>query len=357
MITIPVNIEGTAKSCDIFLANGLLSDIGKILRSMPQKDAQTVAIVTDDNVKALYLRPVLESLNREGYKTACLSVHPGENSKSTGSYIAVMNWLAENRFTRTDIIAALGGGVVGDLAGFAAATYLRGVTLVQIPTTLLAMVDSSVGGKTAIDLPAGKNLAGAFYQPHLVLCDPLVLSTLSANVFSDGCAEVIKYGMIRQEKLLNILLDMPIQERINHVIEICIGIKRDVVQNDVFDVGERQILNFGHTIGHAIEKLSRYEISHGQAVAIGMAIITRAAVRKNHCPPECQTVLERLCAIFNLPTLTDYTAEELYEASLNDKKRAGGTITEVVPKALGECILIKMQISELPEWIEMGLEP
>ena len=354
MITIPVNIKKAEKSYDILLADGLLADIGKILSN---KKNTNLAVLTDDNVKALYLQPVLKSLEQEGFNASWHSILPGEKSKNADSYFAVLNWLAESGLTRSDIIVALGGGVVGDLAGFAAATYLRGITLVQVPTTLLAMVDSSVGGKTAIDLPSGKNLAGAFYQPELVLCDPTVLSTLSADVYSDGCAEVVKYGMIRHKNLLEILLDTTIQDNIQKVIETCVKIKRDVVQNDVFDTGERQLLNFGHTIGHAIERLSLYEVSHGSAVAIGMAIITRAAVRKNYCPPDCQVVLERLLEIFELPNYTDYSAKELYEASLNDKKRAGGSITEVVPKVLGECVLKKMQLSELLEWIESGLKP
>jgi 3-dehydroquinate synthase len=357
LTTIPVNLRAKSDTrYDIYLASGLLGGIGgKIKASI--ESAQTVAVVTDDNVKALYLQPLMESIKQEGFRPVSFSIPPGEASKSAEMYLTLLNWLAENKLTRSDAVVALGGGVVGDLAGFTAATYLRGITFVQIPTTLLAMVDSSVGGKTGIDLPAGKNLTGAFYQPSMVLCDLDVLTTLSPEVFGDGCAEVIKYGMIRHVSLLEKLLSAPVHQQLAEVIDICVSIKRDIVQEDEFDVGERQLLNFGHTIGHAIEKLSGYEVSHGRAVAAGMSIITRAAVRKNLCPPQCQTVLERLLADFNLPNRTDYSPKALYEAALNDKKRSGGTITEIVPSAFGESVLRKMPVTELLEWIELGLEP
>ena len=357
MRTISVTLRAKSETrYDIFLAPALLGGVGRKMRAI-LKSAQTVAVITDDNVKALYLQPVLDSLKQEGFNPVFFSVPPGEASKSAEVLFSMLNWLAENQLTRTDAIVALGGGVVGDSAGFAAATYLRGIAFVQIPTTLLAMVDSSVGGKTGIDLPAGKNLAGAFYQPSMVLCDTDVLSTLPPEVFSDGNAEVIKYGMIRHPALLEKLKDNPIEKQLDEVIEICIGLKRDIVQEDEFDLGERQLLNFGHTIGHAIEKLSAYEISHGRAVAAGMSIITRAAVRKNLCPPQCQTSLENLLALYGLPNQSNYAPKEIFEAALNDKKRAGAEITEIVPRTLGESVLRKMPVAELLEWIELGLEP
>ena len=356
MTTISVTLREQNDTYSIYIAPGLLPGIGGKLRAALGR-ARAVAVVTDDNVKARYVQPVSDSLTQEGFCPLVFSIPPGEASKNAGTYFTLLNWLAENRLTRTDAIVALGGGVVGDLAGFAAATYLRGIPLVQVPTTLLAMVDSSVGGKTAIDLPAGKNLAGAFYQPSMVLCDPDVLATLPPEVFSDGCAEVVKYGMIRHDTLLERLIKIPVHQHLAELIVDCVSIKRDVVQEDVFDVGERQLLNFGHTIGHAIEKSSGYGVSHGRAVAIGMSVMTRAAVRKGFCPPECQAALEHSLEIFKLPNRTEYAPKALYEAALNDKKRAGGTITEVVPRALGECVLRKMPVGELLEWIEVGLEP
>ena len=356
MTTISVRLREQTNTHSVYIAPGLLSGIGGKLREVLPR-ARIAAVVTDDNVKARYAHIVSESLEQEGFCPLVFSIPPGEASKSAEMYFALLNWLAENRLTRTDAVVALGGGVVGDLAGFAAATYLRGVPLAQVPTTLLAMVDSSVGGKTAIDLPAGKNLAGAFYQPSLVLCDPDVLVTLPPDVFNDGCAEVVKYGMIRHDTLLERLARVPIHRHLTETITDCVSIKRDVVQEDVFDVGERQLLNFGHTIGHAVEKLSAYGVSHGRAVAVGMSVMTRAAARKNICPPECQSALENALELFALPNRTDYAPQALYEAALNDKKRAGGDITEVVPCAIGKCVLRKMPVGELLEWIELGLEP
>ena len=352
-ISVTLRTKGEIPHYDIFLASGLLRCLGGKIRALLPK-AQSIAVVTDDNVKALYLQPLVECLNKEGFKTLSFAIPPGEASKSAEMYFALLNWLAEKQLTRSDAIVALGGGVVGDLSGFAAASYLRGIPFVQVPTTLLSMVDSSVGGKTAIDLPAGKNLVGAFYQPSIVLCDPDLLATLKPESFSDGCAEVIKHGMIRHVDLLETLLNSPLNENLTGVIELSIGVKRDIVQEDVFDTGERQLLNFGHTIAHAIEQLSRYGVSHGSAVAIGMSIMTRAAVRKNLCPPKCQSVLERLLNLFNLPTRTDYAPKALFEAALSDKKRAGDSITEVIPRAYGECVLQKMPVCELLGWIEMG---
>jgi 3-dehydroquinate synthase len=220
----------------------------------------------------------------------------GEKSKNSVTYINLLNFLAENHITRTDALLALGGGVVGDLTGFAAATFLRGIKFIQCPTTLLAMVDSSVGGKTAIDLECGKNLAGAFYQPSVVICDITTLDTLSEKIFYDGCAEVIKYGVIASEELFEICRD-GFKDNIEEIIYRCVSIKRDIVMEDEFDTGMRQLLNFGHTIGHGIEACSKYYITHGTAVAIGMVLITKAAVKMNMCNEEVLVRLEKLIEI------------------------------------------------------------
>jgi 3-dehydroquinate synthase len=349
MKTVRVDIR---EGYDIFIAAGLLEKTGEIVRGLSLRP-QKIAVITDENVRALYLQAVVESLEQAGFSVLSHTIPAGEASKSAEKYLEILHILAENQYTRTDMLLALGGGVVGDLTGFVAATYLRGVPYVQVPTTLLAMVDSSVGGKTAIDLPAGKNLVGAFYQPVCVLIDPDVLRTLSAEIFADGCAEVIKYGMIMDAGLLETLEQSDIS---TDIIEKCVVHKRTVVLEDEFDTGVRQLLNFGHTLGHAIEKLSAYSISHGQAVAMGMYLSTRAAVEKNHCPQECLTILEKLLKKFNLPMHTDFLPHELYNASLSDKKRAGGTITEVVPVAVGTCELKKISINELKNWIETGTE-
>ena len=351
METISVKLRG---SYDVHIGAGVLDLIGKKVAPLFAK-AETAAIVTDENVKTLYMDDVAGALEGAGFRVISFIIPPGEQSKNGKTFLDILNWLAENKVTRTDIIVALGGGVVGDLAGFVAATYLRGISFVQVPTTLLAMVDSSVGGKTAIDLAAGKNLAGAFYQPSLVLCDTLVLETLPENVLRDGCAEIIKYGMFGSRELLDKLGSDWLKTDSVSVIAKCVAMKRDVVEMDEFDTGERMILNLGHTIGHAIEKLSGYEISHGAAVAIGMAIDTRAAVKTNACPQECLDILIKLLCRYGLPNETDYKAKELFEAAQGDKKRSGGEITNVVPVAIGKSELKRIPVTSLLEWIEQGI--
>ncbi|MCL2857575.1 MAG: 3-dehydroquinate synthase [Oscillospiraceae bacterium] len=344
----------TGRPYDVRIAPGLLLQVGPMAREIAPS-TQKAAIITDRNVEPLYLEPVFSSLEGAGFETINYSIPPGEASKRGESYLALLGWLAEQKLTRTDLIIALGGGVVGDLAGFAAATYLRGVRYIQLPTSLLAMVDSSVGGKTAIDLPAGKNLAGAFYQPALVLCDTNALSTLPEEVFRDGTAEVIKYGMLCSPTLLEELRGDGLRTQSEGIITQCISIKRDIVCEDEFDTGLRMLLNFGHTIGHGVEKLSGYAISHGLAVAIGMAIDTRSAVKNKLCPPDCLTALEELLALYGLPDKTEFLPTQLYGAALSDKKRAGNEITFVTPRKLGHCELISMPMSEMLDWIEAGV--
>jgi 3-dehydroquinate synthase len=344
---------------DILIENDSLISIGKTLKSLFDTRVKTFAIVTDKNVAELYQEKVVASIAQEGYKVLVISMLAGEKTKCVESFFAICNWLAENQITRSDALIALGGGVIGDLTGYTAASFLRGVPFVQVPTTLLAMVDSSVGGKTGIDIPAGKNLVGAFYQPAGVICDPGTLSTLPPEVFSCGMAEVIKHGMIRSTNLLEMLSGKPVNsqlaQELAEIIEKKEKIKRTVVERDELDTGERQLLNFGHTIGHAIEKLSGFEISHGNAVAIGMNIITRAAVKRNACPPECLSILQELTQKFNLSGTSPFAPHEIFMASLSDKKRMGNYITEVIPRAVGECVLHKMPVNELSDWIEEGI--
>ena len=345
-----------SSSYDVLIGKGLLAELGMQVRArLPM--TQTVAVVTDDTVAALYLPLVLDTLAETGLKTCFYAVSPGEASKNGMQYLSLLNWLAKERITRTDCIIALGGGVVGDLAGFAAATYQRGTPYIQVPTTLLAMVDSSVGGKTAIDLPAGKNLAGAFYQPSLVIADVNTLDTLPEPTFCEGMGEVIKYGMLGSARLLYQLLNDDLTGDLADLIAACVIIKRDIVERDEFDTDSRQLLNLGHTLGHAIEQLESYAIPHGHAVAIGMALDTRAAVKKGLCPPECLHLLERLLERHKLPSHTNHGARALFEAALADKKRKGQKITIVSPRALGRSELITIPVSDLLDWIEMGLTP
>ena len=345
-----------SRSYEVHIGAGLLSQVGTQVRTV-LPHAQIAVIVTDHTVSKHYLAQVSDSLAKAGIQPRTLSMPPGESSKNGAQYVSLLELLARDGVTRSDVIIALGGGVVGDLAGFAAATYQRGIAYVQVPTTLLAMVDSSVGGKTGIDLPSGKNLAGAFHQPALVLCDTEALRTLPEYVFRDGLAEVIKYGMLGSSALLDVLSNDLSQDAIEPVIAQCVTMKRDIVGRDEFDRGERMLLNFGHTIGHAIERLSKYEISHGFAVAIGMAMDARAAVKEKICPPECLEVLEQLLTRFGLPNKPAYSAEEIYTAALHDKKRIGSNISIVVPRKVGKCGLMTIPITALRNWIEMGLTP
>lgn len=334
---------------------GLLQQAGSRIRALFPKSR--AAVITDTHVAPLYLETVLLALQSAGMDAISYCFPAGEQSKNGGTYLALLEFLAEQKLTRSDVLIALGGGVVGDLTGFAAATYLRGISLVQIPTTLLAAVDSSVGGKTAINLQAGKNLAGAFYQPSLVLCDPDALATLPQEVFADGCAEVIKYGMLGSPELLDMLLTRPISEQLESVIALCVRLKRDLVLEDEFDTGRRQLLNLGHTVGHAIESCSAYSISHGRAVAIGMAIVTRAAVRQGICPERCLDILTELLNQYALPIQTEFSADLLHEKCLSDKKRTGGTLSLVVPTRVGCSELMPMPVTQLQNWIRLGVTP
>ncbi len=342
-----------SREYDVLIGAGLLRDLGTHAAALGK--AEKVCIVSESNVFPLYGKTALESLEKNSFEVISFVFAAGEASKNAQTYLELLNFLAENALTRTDLIVALGGGVVGDLAGFAAATYLRGIRFIQVPTTLLAAVDSSVGGKTAIDLSAGKNLVGAFYQPSLVLCDTDCLCTLPPEVFSDGCAEVIKYGVLYDADLFAYLAEADLAFDRERVIARCVELKRNVVAEDEFDTGARTKLNLGHTVGHGIEKQSRFEISHGRAVAIGMAIICRAAVRYGICEESACRALADILQKFALPVSCAYTAESLYAAALSDKKRSGGSVNLIVPRAIGDCIIRKTPICELQTFIKAGL--
>ena len=349
MRTIKVN---ASTSYDIIIGNGILSELGEYCKSAV--GVCRACVVTDDNVEPLYFDKARISLEKVGFSVIKFTIPHGEASKSTASLVSLLEFMAESRMTRSDIMIALGGGVVGDLCGFAAAIYLRGIKFVQVPTTLLAAVDSSVGGKTAVDLVAGKNLAGAFHQPSLVVCDYATLSTLAPSVFSDGCAEVIKYGVINDRALFN-RLKSGIKNDLENIIAECVLNKARVVEGDEFDRGQRQLLNLGHTVGHAIELCSDLKISHGSAVAIGMVIVMRASINKGICAPEELDELIEMLTAEGLPVSCDFSAKELAEAALGDKKRMGDSISLVVPYSIGDSRLLKISINELENFISKGL--
>ena len=342
-----------AKSYDVLIGNNLIQDIGLYIKNFQK--CTKVAIISDSNVWPLYGKTITKSLENAKI-CSCSYVFPaGEASKNAMTYISILNFLAEEKISRSDLIVALGGGVVGDIAGFAAATYLRGIGYIQVPTSLLAMVDSSVGGKTAIDLPAGKNLVGAFCQPMLVLCDIGVLDTLPDDIFRDGCAEVIKYGVLYDEALFEHLLNKGTNFDREMVISRCVELKSHVVAEDEFDTGTRQKLNLGHTLGHGIELQSNFSISHGQAVAIGMAIVAKAGAELGICQKDTYDTILSILDKFSLPRSTEYTAEALYNCALSDKKRFGETINLIVPKKIGDCIIQETPITELMTFIKAGL--
>ncbi|MDP4133447.1 MAG: 3-dehydroquinate synthase [Bacillota bacterium] len=351
MKTVVVNT--TSKTYKIHIGHGLLESAGDLSKEVIK--ASKAAIVTDSTVNLLYADKLDASLKESGFKTVKFCFPAGEKSKNASTLIELLNFLAESHFSREDAVFALGGGVVGDLAGLAASMYMRGIRFVQVPTTMLAAVDSSVGGKTAIDLEAGKNLAGAFYQPDLVLCDTNTLSTLPETEFANGCAEVIKYAIIRDSSLLT-AIKPPLENRIDDIIYRCVKIKSDIVGIDERDTGERQILNFGHTFAHAIEKCSAYTVPHGSAVATGMAIITRASVKKKLCDENCLTKVLDALSWYDLPPSTLYGESELFETVLSDKKRSADKITLIIPQTIGHCERISVSFVEAGDFLRLGLE-
>lgn len=349
MKLLPVSLGD--RSYDIHIAPGRLDDTGKLCQQVLPR-ATRLAVVTDDTVGGLYAHRLLQSLWARGYTASVISLPAGEQTKSLYNLGVLYDSFMEMGLTRTDAVVALGGGVVGDLAGFAAATILRGVDFVQVPTTLLAQVDSSVGGKVAIDLPAGKNLAGAFWQPRLVVMDPEVLDTLEDKTFSDGMAEVIKYGCIRDAAFFRVLEKTPsrraVMENIESVLYTCCDLKRAVVEKDERDTGERMVLNFGHTLGHAYEKAGHYETwTHGQAVAAGMCLAARLGAALGVTPAGVPERVEALVSAFGLPTRIPCTQADYAAAVGLDKKGTGEQITLVLLEDLGRAVLHRMSKREL----------
>ena len=348
-----VRVDAT-KTYNIYIGKNLLSDVGEMIKN--EQNVSSAAVITDDIVDTIYADKVISSLKKAGFRTVKFVFPHGEESKSISVYSEILNFLAENHITRTDILISLGGGIPGDMGGFAAATFLRGIKFVQIPTTLLSAVDSSVGGKTAVNLPTGKNLAGAFYQPDMVICDYTTLDTLSSRIFADGCAEVIKYGVITDANFFEFLKNNDIKENIEYVITRCVEMKRNIVNEDEKETGIRAILNFGHTIGHAIEKCSNFDCSHGSAVAIGMIIASKGAYKMGYCNTDISGEIKEVLLKNNLPVSCEFSAEALYKISISDKKRSGNSIKLIIPEKIGKCVDRNIPVSELLGFIKAGLE-
>ena len=351
MRRIPVQVQN---GYDVCIGRGLIASFGELLSRAV--GACRVAVITDSNVAPLYLDALTQSLERAGYDVCTFAFPAGENSKQMGTLAEILEFLVENRLTREDCVIALGGGVTGDLTGFAAGCYLRGIRYVQAPTSLLAAVDSSVGGKAAVDLSAGKNLAGLFYQPSLVVCDTNCFSTLTESEIANGSAEAIKTGVLGGETLFGLFESGSAREQMEQVVSQCVAYKARIVEADERDSELRNILNLGHTAGHAIEVCSEYAIPHGQAVAIGLGIIARASERLGEAQEPIYERIRQTLVKNGLPVVSPYSAEELAAAALSDKKRTGDSIRLVLPRGIGNCVLKSVPVSELISIFRAGME-
>jgi len=305
-------------------------------------------IVSDSNVARLYLPRVRAAIAAAGLRVGEVIFPAGEPYKTLATASKLLDAFAQFKLTRSGVVLALGGGVTGDLAGFAAAVWLRGVPVIQLPTTLLAMVDSAVGGKTGVDLPCGKNLIGAFHQPRKVLADISTLQTLQEEQHLDGIAEMLKAGIIRDPELFAQLLSAPQSALSEEAIARSVSIKAAIVAADEFETGERKLLNLGHTAAHAIEKVSNYHVSHGQAVAMGLMLVADAGLRHGITSESCRDAIVEALSRCNLPLLSPYQIEELLPAMGHDKKRSGSKITLVVPREIGHCELLQLAVEDLP---------
>lgn len=339
----------TKKSYDIYVGEHLLAQTAQLLGEITS--FAQVVIVTDDIVADLYLDTVKQSFPDQSIVSSFV-IKNGEQSKNAENLLALYDFMAEQNITRSDLVIALGGGVVGDLTGFCASSFLRGIKYVQIPTTLLAQVDSSVGGKTAINIKAGKNLVGSFYQPIAVLCDTATLSTLSDPIFSDGVAEIIKYGCIYDRTLFDRISEIRNKETLEQIIVRCIEIKAEIVKQDEFDLGLRMILNFGHTLGHAVEKYYDFTTyTHGQGVAIGMVKITALSEAAGYTQKGTTKQIVSLLKQFQLPTTCALPDKKALELCCHDKKNINNAIHLILLKEIGSCIVQKMRIEELSSFL------
>lgn len=326
-------------SYKIEIEKGIIKDIPRRIRKI--FNGEKIFIITDKNVDKYYGDIVLNSLKKDGFNVSKYCIEPGEESKSFDTLLEIYDKLLDFKLTRKDLIITLGGGVIGDLGGFVAATFLRGVSFVQIPTSLLAQVDSSVGGKVAVDLPRGKNLVGSFYQPKGVLIDPNVLETLDEKFYKDGMGEVIKYGCIKDKALFNLLNTLnsrdEVMEHVEDIIYTCCNIKREIVERDEKDTGDRMILNFGHTLGHAIEKYFGFsKFTHGEGVAIGMYLITKLCEEKGLVKEKYSEDIKEILVRYGLPFEVDLKDRDtIIEAISLDKKNMGSRLKVIIMQEIG----------------------
>lgn len=345
------------RSYPIYIEKGLIDSIGEEIKKIYNN--KKIAVITDSNVDRLYGKRLENSLIKENFITKKIIIEPGENSKSFDVLEEICDELLEFGMGRTDLIITFGGGVVGDLGGFAASILLRGVQFVQIPTSLLSQIDSSIGGKVAIDTKRGKNLIGSFYQPVSVFIDPDLLYTLDDRFLYDGMAEVIKYGAIKDRELFYRLLGYDTKKdllsNIEEVIYTCCSIKKDIVEVDEKDTGKRMLLNFGHTIGHAVEKYFNYQkFTHGEAVAIGMCAITGASEERGETKKGTLDLLRRAIIKYNLPhELPDMEREKVLEAVRLDKKNSGDFINIVLLESIGSGFIKRVEAMHMDGYLKI----
>jgi 3-dehydroquinate synthase len=346
-----LNVSLSHKNYDLHVGHNLLMSLGPKIKELYK--GHRIAIITDDNVNLHYWKILKDNLEAEGYELYRIIVTPGEGSKSVDTLTELYNKLLDFGINKGSLIIALGGGVVGDLCGFAASTYLRGIPFIQVPTTLLSQVDSSIGGKVAVNLERGKNLIGSFYHPDAVFIDPQVLKTLPDRFFYDGMSEVIKYGAIKDSNLFNRLLNYPnkseLFENIDSVIYTCCNIKREIVEVDEKDNGDRMLLNFGHTLGHAIENYYNYEVyTHGEAVAIGMYIITKSSEKLGLTQAGSSDMIKEILQKYNLPwSLPPVDVEKLLSIMGLDKKASGKEFNLVLLNNIGDAFIHKIKVKEI----------
>lgn len=355
---ITVTVDTPSRSYEVLVGAGVLQQLGSVCRR--EVGGEAAAIVSDSNVAPLYAARAKRLLEGAGFRVTTLTFPAGERNKRLGTLEGLLEGLAAAQLSSDDVVVALGGGVTGDIAGLAAALYLRGIAVVQVPTSLLAMVDSSVGGKTAVDLAAGKNLAGAFFQPSAVIADVDCLGTLSHELLTDSCGEVIKHGVLADPALLADLRAHPLNaagyaaDELVRVVARNVEIKRDVVSADETERGLRQTLNLGHTIGHAIEAASGFALGHGSSVAAGLCCMARAAHARGWCSAGTVDQIERTTEAFGLPLDTDVDHQELLRYATHDKKRHGATVNVVVPVSIGQVEVRAVTIDELRGLIKTG---
>jgi len=351
-----IEVKASSGSYPIHIKNGLLHEIGVQVKKIYK--GSKIAIVTDSSVNELYGQGVINSLKVSGFEPYKIVVKSGEESKSFKTLLEVYDKFLDFNINRGDIIIALGGGVVGDMAGFAASTFLRGIPLIQIPTTLLAQVDSSVGGKVAVDLPRGKNLVGSFYMPRAVFIDPLLLRTLSERFLNDGMGEVIKYGAIKDSQLFDSLMGYENKEdllkEIDKIIYTCCSIKAAIVEVDEKDTGERMLLNFGHTIGHAIEQFYNFKkYSHGEAVAMGMYSITKLGEELGITKIGTSISIKDILIKYNLPwMLPEINSSDIIETIGHDKKNIGKLMNFIFIKTIGNSFIDKIDKSKINNYLQ-----